>query len=74
MPSSIAALMPKPVGSPKVTGVLSRPAVSESACGMGAMPHSKSSASPEACWAMSVATNQVPMGSIAAFCLPNSPW
>jgi hypothetical protein len=38
------------------------------------MPQAKSSASPAACCEISVATNQVPMGSMAAFCLPNSPW
>src|SRR5690606_8353607 len=72
-PSS-AALMPKPVGSPKVTGVPSVPVVEASSCGAGAMPHSKASASPVACWAISVAVYQLPIGIMAAFCLPNSPW
>ncbi len=38
------------------------------------MPQLKVFASPDACWAMSVATYQVPIGIMAAFCLPNSPW
>ena len=50
------------------------PVVDLSNCGAGAMPHLNLSASPLFCWLSSVATYQVPIGSIAACCLPNCAW
>jgi hypothetical protein len=66
--------MPRPVGSPKVTGVAEGPVVALVSCGAGAMPHSNVSASPEACCLSRVAMYQVPIGIIAADCLPNWAW
>ena len=70
----MCALIAKPVGSPKVTGVLLVPAVAEVSCGAGAMPQLNVSAVPAASWESSEAISQVPMSTIAACCLPNSAW
>ena len=70
----MAGLMPRPVGSPKVTGFFPMPVVLASSCGAGAMPQAKLSASPVACCASRVAMYQVPMSIIAACCLPNCAW
>src|SRR5437588_8686929 len=42
----MAGLMPRPVGSPKVTGVAEVPVVRASYCGAGAMPHGEGAGSP----------------------------
>ena len=73
--SSIAALMPKPVGSPKVTGCL----VQCRRCRVVELRDRRDAPGEGvgvagACWASRVATYHVPISIIAACCLPNSPW
>ena len=41
---------------------------------IGARPHSKVSAAPDSCSATSVPMYQEPIGSIAAFWVPNCDW
>jgi hypothetical protein len=73
-PFLILGLIPRPVGSPKVTGVAEVPVVALLCCGAGAMAQPNLSASPVLCCLTRVAMYHVPIGIIAACCLPNSAW